>query len=210
MKSLNKILFILVLLCLFGCSAVKVAKPLQGGSASATLAQFPTLTVSQAENSQTPTVAKYERRIIPLSNTNTNTIYLEEKYETELGTHQTDEARAGFAAVQKTAAVLKAQSPIMYAGLVLIVAALAMSYFQAKFPLVFSPGLKLIALTFLTGLFLCVLPALVHNNTVLMVAMLGGVGVIIAFTLAKNFHQSTTTNNSATIADTNSKENNND
>lgn len=209
MKTLNKILFILVLLCLFGCSAVKVAKPLQGGSATATLAQFPTLTVSQAENSQTPTVAKYERRIIPLSNTNTNTIFLEERYETELGTHQTDEARNGYAAVQKTAAVLKSQSPIMYAGIILIVAALAMSYFQAKFPAVFAPGLKLIALTFLTGLCLTILPAMTQNKEVLLFALFGGAGIVITFILAKQF-STKTNNNSATIADTNSKETNND
>ena len=209
MKTLNKILFILVLLCLFGCSAVKVAKPLQGGSATATLAQFPTLTVSQAENSQTPTVAKYERRIIPISNTNTNTIFLEERYETELGTHQTDEARNGYATVQKTAAVLKSQSPIMYAGIILIVAALAMSYFQAKVPAVFAPGLKLIALTFLTGLCLTILPAMTQNKEVLLFALFGGAGIVITFILAKQF-STKTNNNSATIADTNSKETNND
>lgn len=171
------------------CANPKVAKPQRGGSAQVSLApSAPSMTITQPENSQTPTLAKYERKVIPVGTINSNWgIVLQEKYETELGTHQTDEARAGFAAVQKTAAVLKAQSPIMYVGLVLIVCALAMSYFQAKFPAVFAPGLKVIALTFLTGLCLAVLPALVHNKTFLIFSLLAGIGIVFGYIYSKQF-----------------------
>lgn len=74
----------------------------------------------------------------------------------------------------------------MYAGIALIIAAIAMSYFQAKYPLVFAPGLKIIALTFLTGLVLTILPAMTQNQTLLLSALIGGVAVVISYVLAKN------------------------
>lgn len=170
------------------CTNPKVAKPQRGGSAQVSLApSAPSMTITQPENSQTPTLAKYERKVIPVGTINSNWGVVLERYETELGTHQPDDARAGFAAVQKTAAVLKAQSPIMYVGLVLIVCALAMSYFQAKFPAVFAPGLKVIALTFLTGLCLAVLPALVHNKTFLIFSLLAGIGIVFGYIYSKQF-----------------------
>jgi len=174
------------------CTGISVAKPQKGGSASVKLSQnTPTINLTQPENSQSPSKATYERRILPV--TETNFIVLAERYTTELGSHQADEARAGFAAVQKTAAVLKSQSPIMYAGIVLIIAAIAMSYFQAKFPLVFAPGLKIIALTFITGLCLTILPAMTQDKTILILAMLAGAGIITAYIFAKPLSSKTTT-----------------
>ena len=174
------------------CTGINVAKPQKGGSASVKLTRTaPTITITQPENSDSPSKATYERKILPVNET--NFIVLSEKYTTELGQHQSDEARSGFAGVQKTAAVLKSQSPIMYAGIVLIVAAIAMSYFQAKFPLVFAPGLKIIALTFLTGLCLVILPAMTQDKTVLILAMLAGAGIITAYIFAKPLSSKTTT-----------------
>ena len=206
MKKILSLIFILGFLFVTGCTGLQVAKPQKGGSAAISLSPSPSLTILQPENSQTATITSYERQILPFYGTN---YLIRETYNSELGAHQADEARAGYAAVQKTAAVLKSQSPIMYAGLILIVAALAMSYFQAKFPAVFAPGLKLIALTFLTGLCLTILPAMTQDKTVLTFALLGGSGIVVTYILAKQF-SSKTDKNSATIADTNSKENTND
>ncbi len=64
-----------------------------------------------------------------------------------------------------------------------------MSYFQAKYPLVFAPGLKIIALTFLTGLVLIVLPSLTQNNTFLLYALIGGVGLILAYLFQKKLSE---------------------
>jgi len=176
------------------CTGISVAKPQKGGSASVKLSQnTPTISLTQPENSQSPSKATYERRILPVTDNQTNFIVLAERYTTELGSHQADEARAGFAAVQKTAAVLKSQSPIMYAGIVLIIAAIVMSYFQAKFPLVFAPGLKIIALTFITGLCLTILPAMTQDKTILILAMLAGAGIITAYIFAKPLSSKTTT-----------------
>lgn len=185
-KSFLSLLTFFLISLTVSCTGIKVAKPQKGGSASVRLAQSaPTITISQPENSESPSKATYERRIIP-ADTNFG-IFLTEKYTTELGQHQSDEARTGFAAVQKTAAILKSQSPIMYVGLVLIVCSLAMSYFQAKFPAVFAPGLKVIALTFLTGLCLSVLPALVQNKTFLIFSLLAGIGIVFGYIYSKNF-----------------------
>lgn len=185
------LVFFVIFLSVVGqvaCALSKVAKPQRGGSAQVSLApSSPAMTINQPENSSTPTVAKFERKIVPITSINSNWFAIQEKYETELGSHQPDEARAGYAAVQKTAAVLRAQSPIMYVGLVLIVCSLAMSYFQAKFPTVFAPGLKVIALTFLTGLCLAVLPALVQNKTFLIFSLLAGLGIVFGYIYSKQF-----------------------
>lgn len=182
---------ICILMSCSGCetSLSSVAKPQRGGEASMDLSpSSPAVVVKQPENSQSETVATYEREVVPIESlVSTNWLKVRERYTTSLGTHQKDEARSGFAAVQKTAAVLRSQSPIMYAGLLLIVASLAMSYFQAKFPAVFSPGLKLIALTFLTGLCLLVLPSLTQDKTVLTMSLFAGAGMVVFFVLAKNF-----------------------
>ena len=206
MLSRTYILIFATMLTLTACST-KVASPQKGGSATISLSETAqTLKVAQPENSQRPTVATFEREIVPTEALPTNWTTVRERYSTTLGEHQTDEARSGFAAVQKTAAVLKAQSPIMYAGLALIIISLAMSYFQAKFPAVFAPGIKIIALTFMTGLILTILPSMTSDRGVLTMALLGGAGVIISFILAKSFQNkqsaevtsSGTTNNSTT------------
>lgn len=187
------------------CTGINVAKPQKGGSASVKLSQnTPTINLTQPENSETPSKATYERRILPV--TETNFIVLAERYTTELGSHQADEARTGFASVQKTAAVLKSQSPIMYAGIVLIIAAIAMSYFQAKFPLVFAPGLKIIALTFITGLCLTILPAMTQDKTILILAMLAGAGIITAYIFAKPLSAKTSSTNTESTNNTETKE----
>ena len=79
----------------------------------------------------------------------------------------------------------------MYAGIALIIAAIAMSYFQAKYPAVFAPGLKIIALTFCTGLVLTILPAMTQNQTLLIAALIGGLAIVISYIFAKNLNSNT-------------------
>lgn len=190
-----------------GCSSLtRVAKPLKGGTADISLSQTaPGIKITQPENAQAPTLAEYSRELIPVYTMRTNLItassnliapgffdtnatwtVVRESYKTSIGEHQKDVAREGWVGVQKAAALVSKMQPIMYAGIALIIAAIAMSYFQAKYPLVFAPGLKIIALTFLTGLVLTILPAMTQNQTLLLSALIGGVAVVISYVLAKN------------------------
>lgn len=190
-----------------GCSNLsRVAKPLKGGTADISLSQTaPGIKISQPENSKAPTLAEYTREMVPVyaMRTNLNTTssnltapsffdtnatwtVVRESYKTTIGEHQKDVAREGWVGVQKAAALVGKMQPVMYAGIALIVAAIAMSYFQAKYPLVFAPGLKIIALTFLTGLVLTILPAMTQNQTLLLSALIGGVAVIVSYIFAKN------------------------
>lgn len=204
---------------LSGCSNLtRVAKPLKGGSADISLSQTaPGIKISQPENSQAPTLAEYTREMVPVyaMRTNLNTTssnitapgffdtnaswtVVRESYKTSIGEHQKDVAREGWAGVQKAAALVGKMQPIMYAGIALIICAIAMSYFQAKYPLVFAPGLKIIALTFLTGLVLTILPAMTQNQTLLLSALIGGVAVIVSYIFAKNLSGKTAANQSET------------
>lgn len=194
---------ILLLLLLFfvGCDSLgRVAKPQKGGHATMRLEpQSREIVIEQAENAAMPTVSEYNREMLPILFMRTNLIgysnqavqlfAVRESYKTSLGEHQKDTAREGFVSVQKAAAMMSKMRPIMYAGLILIVAAIAMSYFQAKYPLVFAPGLKIIALTFLTGLVLIVLPSLTQNNTFLLYALIIGVGLILAYLFQKRLSE---------------------
>ena len=202
--STETIIMILLLLLLFlvGCDSLgRVAKPQSGGHASMRLEpQAREIVIDQPENAATATVSEYNREMLPVWFYRTNLIgysnhvggemfAMRESYKTTLGEHQKDTAREGFVSVQKAAAMMSRMKPIMYAGLILIVAAIAMSYFQAKYPLVFAPGLKIIALTFLTGLVLIVLPSLTQNNTFLLYALIIGVGLILAYLFQKRLSE---------------------
>jgi hypothetical protein len=193
-------LLIVTMNLLVGCGNT-VPKAQKGGSAQ--FASSPaSFQIEQPENSQAQTTSTYEREIIPYNWTNlitgTNWAMMRERFSTTLGEHQTDEARGAWGTVAKCATVLKSMSPIMYAGIALIFIALAMSYFQAKFPAVFTPGLKLIALTFFTGLFMTILPSLTQNTTILTVTLVAGIAAIVAFTLAKKFTDSKTSTSTTT------------
>lgn len=200
---------------LSGCSNLtRVAKPLKGGSADISLSQVqPGIKITQPENSQAPTLAEYTREIVPVyaMRTNLNTTssnltapgffdtnatwaVVRESYKTTIGEHQKDVAREGWAGVQKAAALVGKMQPIMYAGIALIICAIAMSYFQAKYPLVFAPGLKIIALTFCSGLVMTILPAMTQNQTLLLAALIGGVAIVVAYILAKNLSGKTDLN----------------
>lgn len=195
-----------------GCSSLtRVAKPLKGGTADISLSQTaPGIKITQPENSQAPTLAEYTRELIPIyaMRTNLNTTssnltapgffdtnahwtVVRESYKTTIGEHQKDVAREGWAGVQKAAAIMGKMKPIMYAGILLIIAAIAMSYFQAKYPAVFAPGLKIIALTFCTGLVLTILPAMTQNQTLLIAALIGGLAIVISYIFAKNLNSNT-------------------
>lgn len=197
---------------LSGCSNLtRVAKPLKGGSASISLSQpAPGIEITQPENAQAPTLAEYTRELVPVyaMRTNLNTTssnltapgffdtnatwtVVRESYKTSIGEHQKDVAREGWAGVQKAAALVGKMQPIMYAGIALIVCAIAMSYFQAKYPAVFAPGLKIIALTFCTGLVLTILPAMTQNQTLLIAALVGGLAIVISYIFAKNLNSNT-------------------
>lgn len=204
-------LMLFALIIIFsGCSGLqKVAPPLQGGKADLVVSgKSPGIKVSQPENSQAPTLAEYSREMIPVlvlrtnlltesSNVfapsvfDTNWVIVRETYKTSIGEHQKDVAREGWVSVQKVAATLKRMQPIMYAGILLIIAAIAMSYFQAKYPAVFAPGLKIIALTFCTGLVLTILPAMTQNQTLLIAALIGGLAIVISYIFAKNLNSNT-------------------
>lgn len=201
--STETIIMILLLLLLFfvGCDSLgRVAKPQSGGHAVMRLEpQAREIVIEQAENAAMPTVSEYNCEMLPVWYMRTNMIgysnqavqlfAVRESYKTTLGEHQKDTAREGFVGVQRAAAMMSKMRPIMYAGLILIVAAIAMSYFQAKYPLVFAPGLKIIALTFLTGLVLIVLPSLTQNNTFLLYALIIGVGLILAYLFQKRLSE---------------------
>ena len=194
-------ILLLLLLFLVGCDSLgRVAKPQSGGHASMRLEpQSREILIEQPENAATPSVSEYNREMLPILIMRTNLIgcsnqavllfAMRESYKTTLGEHQKDTAREGFVSVQKAAAMMSRMKPIMYAGLILIVAAIVMSYFQAKYPLVFAPGLKIIALTFLTGLVLVVLPSLTQNNTFLLYALIIGVGLILAYLFQKRLSE---------------------
>lgn len=201
--STETIIMILLLLLLFlvGCDSFgRVAKPQSGGHAAMRLEpHLQEIVIEQPENSSTPSVSEYNREMLPVWFFRTNMIgytnhvgemfAMRESYKTSLGEHQKDTAREGFVGVQRAAAMMSKMRPIMYAGLILIVAAIAMSYFQAKYPVVFAPGLKIIALTFLTGLVLVVLPSLTQNNTFLLYALIIGVGLILAYLFQKRLSE---------------------
>lgn len=201
--STETIIMILLLLLLFfvGCDSLsRVAKPQSGGHATMRFEpHLQEIVIEQSENAAMPTVSEYNREMLPILFIRTNLIgysnqavqlfSVHESYKTTLGEHQKDTAREGFVSVQKAAAMMSKMRPIMYAGLILIVAAIAMSYFQAKYPLVFAPGLKIIALTFLTGLVLVVLPSLTQNNTFLLYGLIGGVGLILAYLFQKRLSE---------------------
>lgn len=201
--STETIIMILLLLLLFfvGCDSLgRVAKPQSGGHATMRFEpQAREIVIEQPENAAMPTVSEYNREMLPVWFMRTNLIgysnqavqlfTMRESYKTTLGEHQKDTAREGFVSVQKAAAMMSKMRPIMYAGLILILAAIAMSYFQAKYPLVFAPGLKIIALTFLTGLVLIVLPSLTQNNTFLLYALIVGVGLILAYLFQKRLSE---------------------
>ena len=209
--STETIIMILLLLLLFlvGCDSLgRVAKPQSGGHASLRLEpQAREIVIEQPENAATPSVSEYNREMLPVWFYRTNLIgysnevvaglnasdmqmfTVRESYKSTLGEHQRDTAREGFVSVQKAAAMMSKMRPIMYAGIALIVCAITMSYFQAKYPLVFAPGLKIIALTFLTGLVLIVLPSLTQNNTFLLYALIGGVGLILAYLFQKKLSE---------------------
>ncbi len=201
--STETIIMILLLLLLFfvGCDSLgRVAKPQSGGHAMMRLEpQSREIMIDQPENAAMPTVSEYNREMLPILFMRTNLIgysnqavqlfTVRESYKTTLGEHQKDSAREGWVGVQKAAALVGKMRPIMYAGIALIVCAITMSYFQAKYPLVFAPGLKIIALTFLTGLVLIVLPSLTQNNTFLLYALIGGVGLILAYLFQKKLSE---------------------
>ena len=108
------------------------------------------IVIEQPENAAMPTVSEYNREVLPVWFYRTNLIgysnqvvaglTVRESYKTTLGEHQKDSAREGWVGVQKAAALVGKMRPIMYAGIALIVCAITMSYFQAKYPLVFAPG----------------------------------------------------------------------
>jgi hypothetical protein len=212
MVELAIMLMLFALIIIFsGCSGLqKVAPPLQGGKADLVVSgKSPGIKVSQPENSQAPTLAEYSREMIPVlvlrtnlltesSNVfapsifdNTNWVVVRETYKTSIGEHQKDVAREGWVGVQKAAAVISKMQPVMYAGIILIIAAIVMSYFQAKYPAVFAPGLKIIALTFCTGLTLTILPAMTQNQTLLIAALIGGLAIVISYIFAKNLNSNT-------------------
>lgn len=208
MVELTIMLMLFALIIIFsGCSGLqKVAPPLQGGKADLVVSgKSPGIKVSQPENSQAPTLAEYSREMIPVlvlrtnlltesSNVfapsifdNTNWVVVRETYKTSIGEHQKDVAREGWVGVQKAAAVISKMQPVMYAGIILIIAAIVMSYFQARYPSRFTPGLKVIALTFCAGLALTVLPALTQDRTILIGSLFAVLAIVLAFIFSRQF-----------------------
>ena len=161
-RFLSSLLFIVIYsLSLLGCTS-SLVHPQQGGKVE--------LILQQPENAAAPTQVECKAT---------------------LGRHQQDEARSGYTAVQKTKTIVQSQNPLMYAGIALIVVSLGMSYFQAKFPVLFTPGLKLIGLTFLSGLTLCVLPALTQNTMIWILGLFSSMAILLVFILSKTFTTST-------------------
>ena len=160
-RTFNYFLFLIPALFLLyaGCTA-PVVHPQQGGKVK--------LELRQPENTATPTQVEYK---------------------TTFGIHQVDEARSGYTMVQKTRTVIQSQSPLMYAGIALILASLGLCYVQSKLPVLFTPGVKLIGLTFLSGLTLCVLPALTQNTIVWILGLVSSIVILLIFILSKSFTQ---------------------
>lgn len=189
-----ELVIMLILLTLFflfgsGCGRT-LPKPLKGGGATVEMRGVEKLELAQGENVQSPSSLEVLKingsawgLVTNLDHGSREII----QYKIQLGEHQRDEVRSAWGAVEKTGVILKSMQPLMYAGLVLMVGALAMSYFQAKYPSVFSPGLKVIALTFCAGLVLVILPALTQDKTVMLSALIGSVLLVAGYIISKRF-----------------------
>ena len=189
-----ELVIMLILLTLFflfgsGCGRT-LPKPLKGGGATVEMRGVEKLELLQGENMQAPSSLEVLKingaawGVLTNLNSGSGEVV---QYKIQLGEHQKDEVRSAWDAVEKTGVVLRSMQPLMYAGLVLIVVALAMSYFQAKYPSVFSPGLKVIALTFCAGLVLVILPALTQDKTVMLSALIGSVLLVAGYIISKRF-----------------------
>jgi len=189
-----ELVIMLILLTLFflfgsGCGRT-LPKPLKGGGATVEMRGVEKLELVQGENMQAPSSLEVLKingaawGVLTNLNSGSGEVV---QYKIQLGEHQKDEVRSAWDAVEKTGVVLRSMQPLMYAGLVLIVVALGMSYFQAKYPTVFSPGLKVIALTFCAGLVLVILPALTQDKTVMLSALIGSVLLVAGYIISKRF-----------------------
>ncbi len=189
-----ELVIMLILLTLFflfgsGCGRT-IPKPLKGGGATVEMRGVEKLELVQGENMQAPSSLEVLKingaawGVLTNLNSGSGEVV---QYKIQLGEHQKDEVRSAWDAVEKTGVVLRSMQPLMYAGLVLIVVALGMSYFQAKYPTVFSPGLKVIALTFCAGLVLVILPALTQDKTVMLSALIGSVLLVAGYIISKRF-----------------------
>lgn len=189
-----ELVIMLILLTLFflfgsGCGRT-LPKPLKGGGATVEMRGVEKLELLQGENMQAPSSLEVLKingaawGVLTNLNSGSGEVV---QYKIQLGEHQKDEVRSAWDAVEKTGVVLRSMQPLMYAGLVLIVVALGMSYFQAKYPTVFSPGLKVIALTFCAGLVLVILPALTQDKTVMLSALIGSVLLVAGYIISKRF-----------------------
>ena len=189
-----ELVIMVILLTLFflfgsGCGRT-LPKPLKGGGATVEMRGVEKLELLQGENMQAPSSLEVLKingaawGVLTNLNSGSGEVV---QYKIQLGEHQKDEVRSAWDAVEKTGVVLKSMQPLIYAGMVLIVAALAMSYFQAKYPSVFSPGLKVIALTFCVGLALAILPALTQDKTVMLSALIGSVLLVAGYIISKRF-----------------------
>lgn len=184
-------LILLILFFLFGSGCGRtLPKPLKGGGATVEMRGVEKLELLQGENMQAPSSLEVLKingaawGVLTNLNSGSGEVV---QYKIQLGEHQKDEVRSAWDAVEKTGVVLRSMQPLMYAGLVLIVVALGMSYFQAKYPTVFSPGLKVIALTFCAGLVLVILPALTQDKTVMLSALIGSVLLVAGYIISKRF-----------------------
>ena len=189
-----ELVIMVILLTLFflfgsGCGRT-LPKPLKGGGATVEMRGVEKLELLQGENMQAPSSLEVLKingaawGVLTNLNSGSGEVV---QYKIQLGEHQKDEVRSAWDAVEKTGVVLRSMQPLMYAGLVLIVVALGMSYFQAKYPTVFSPGLKVIALTFCAGLVLVILPALTQDKTVMLSALIGSVLLVAGYIISKRF-----------------------
>lgn len=189
-----ELVIMLILLTLFflfgsGCGRT-LPKPLKGGGATVEMRGVEKLELLQGENMQAPSSLEVLKingaawGVLTNLNSGSGEVV---QYKIQLGEHQKDEVRSAWDAVEKTGVVLRSMQPLMYAGLVLILGALGMSYFQAKYPTVFSPGLKVIALTFCAGLVLVILPALTQDKTVMLSALIGSVLLVAGYIISKRF-----------------------
>ena len=189
-----ELVIMLILLTLFflfgsGCGRT-LPKPLKGGGATVEMRGVEKLELLQGENMQAPSSLEVLKingaawGVLTNLNSGSGEVV---QYKIQLGEHQKDEVRSAWDAVEKTGVVLRSMQPLMYAGLVLIVVALGMSYFQAKYPTVCSPGLKVIALTFCAGLVLVILPALTQDKTVMLSALIGSVLLVAGYIISKRF-----------------------
>lgn len=184
-------LILLTLFFLFGAGCGRtIPKPLKGGGATVEMRGVEKLELVQGENVQSPSSLEVLKingaawGVLTNLNSGSGEVV---QYKIQLGQHQRDEVRSAWGAVEKTGVVLRSMQPLMYAGLVLIMGALAMSYFQAKYPTLFCPGLKVIALTFCAGLVLVILPALTQDKTVMLSAFIGSVLLVAGYIISKRF-----------------------